>query len=1502
MKSVIIISILALAAQSINLASTSAFINFVERVNSGTSYEGTTVLLNVDIEFTESYLKRFQPIGKSITKGFLGIFNGQGHVIRDLVLNTTESHQYAGLFGHSRGAAIRNIVLDSSCSITSFASQPPALGGIIGYCQGNVRSCELENNVNMAQITFSGSLDSKLAVHLGGIAGRIYPDKYPALVRNCANYAPLTFSGFGVGTVYMGGIVGECRGTTSTSVCQLQNSLNYGAISSTEPTARSNRIGGVVGSAYYMLFDSCVNDGTINVSNSEDYTGALVGYMENSQMDHCFYSSTVGGTTTTYPTVGKNESSWMYTVLPFNRDTYELGEEIKVSSFRGKSLIGALNGIARLYYLRDYSNWTTNTLGKKINFTISKDRTSFSFVMDTRIILLPGLASESKLAFSGWYTDEKCTNQLANFAFTQDTNLYTRWQNNRNRYMVTFDTNGGPTLEPLQLQYLAKTTLRSDITKNGCPISHWVNIYGEEVPWEFTMPNHYVNLTAVWKCEWIASLDEFVAFSDRANAGEKFEGKTIALTSDIVFTDEKSRSFNPISGFIGTFDGQGHSIRNLMLVNSSHRYVGIFGTSTGTTIRNLIIADSVFSSDIDSTGSVYIGSAIGRCDGSVRGCTIENVVSTAEVEFYGTQKLRGYLYMGGIAGYTSSSYNKVSYKNCANYGKVTLYGVPPETSRIGGIVGYCFGSSSLTAQIVTCVNYNDIVLNFSESSTAEVGGLAGRVQYSDISFSLSIGKISLPSGITCKSAALCGNSQFSLVANNFYVDDIGPAAISSGTVANNSLVNSSTMDFTSLPPASELWGERKRGETLLDVLNSITDFYFLRGYSHWALNLEERNIKFVLNNITILESKARFVSLPVFSDVDRISFDGWYTDETLKTKLSSYTITKDITLYGKWAENNNEYTIRFREEGGTPLTQIKSRYGTTLRLPEPTRTYHVFKWWVTDYGEQISLDFTIPARDVTLYAVWVKTHILNAAELIEFGGKVKSGSNYIGETIYLENDIDFGAGLSTIFSPIGDLSMCFSGTFDGQGHVISNLELQTSSSAASIFGYSDGVTIRNIVVDSSCSITSSFKSSGYPTRLGGVLGHCVGRNSPCIVENTINMVNFEYIETLSSSTQLHIGGVIGCVDSGAYGAFVKNCVNYGSLVYTGGDVGKMHIGGIVGSAVGSSVREMEIKTCRIVNCLNSGPVIHKGFTGKPGSIGGIVGNAEQLETVNCANTGNILDQARSSPNYVGAIIGNVSYSLIDRCYFAENSVDKGTRSEGNSIATTVVSNKAFGDTLTDLTTTMNALNTKADEEGWSKWATNSQKNTIKFAINCRKYVSTSSPLIIYPELTGVDKSNFYGWYTDTRLTTLLSGTDINIGNSTLYAKWKDTVKYCSINITFEYMGNTSVVGHNYEEDIKFPQDQGASSDGKLIWFTDPDMEKEYTNKLAGGEDITLYGKKVPSKFVVAVPSLTDSGHFDMNSFDEKGTIKGRNDLCLDELCEEEYKGGELDEDKTLFKK
>ena len=96
------------------LSNASDFISFVSSVNSGTNYSGTTVFLDSDLSLAG---KSFEPIGDYYYNYFRGVFDGQGHVISNFIMNSTS--RFAGLFGISRGLTIKNVILDSSCSITS---------------------------------------------------------------------------------------------------------------------------------------------------------------------------------------------------------------------------------------------------------------------------------------------------------------------------------------------------------------------------------------------------------------------------------------------------------------------------------------------------------------------------------------------------------------------------------------------------------------------------------------------------------------------------------------------------------------------------------------------------------------------------------------------------------------------------------------------------------------------------------------------------------------------------------------------------------------------------------------------------------------------------------------------------------------------------------------------------------------------------------------------------------------------------------------------------------------------------------------------------------------------------------------------------------------------------------------------------------------------------------------------------------------------------------------
>ena len=114
--------------------------------------------------------------------------------------------------------------------------------------------------------------------------------------------------------------------------------------------------------------------------------------------------------------------------------------------------------------------------------------------------------------------------------------------------------------------------------------------------------------------------------------------------------------------------------------------------------------------------------------------------------------------------------------------------------------------------------------------------------------------------------------------------------------------------------------------------------------------------------------------------------------------------------------------------------------------------------------------------------------IKNASELIELSKNVNYGTSYSGKTVFLCADIDFSGGLSEQFEPIGT-SNSFQGTFDGQGYTISNLAINSSFEYVGLFGFSNDATIKNVVLDDSCSVVNSFIGNAN-IRVAGIVGVC----------------------------------------------------------------------------------------------------------------------------------------------------------------------------------------------------------------------------------------------------------------------------------------------------------------------------------------------------------------------------------------------------------------------------
>lgn len=140
-----------------------------QQVNSGDKYsQGKYFKLTADIDLGD---KEWTPIGKSGSKNrlaFHGTFDGDGHTVSGLHINTTNGN--LGLFGYTGNkAVVQNLIVYGSVKSSSKAT----IGGICGSNNGSIRACGFYGNV---------SSDKKTST-IGGIAGAANDQ-----VKNCWFY------------------------------------------------------------------------------------------------------------------------------------------------------------------------------------------------------------------------------------------------------------------------------------------------------------------------------------------------------------------------------------------------------------------------------------------------------------------------------------------------------------------------------------------------------------------------------------------------------------------------------------------------------------------------------------------------------------------------------------------------------------------------------------------------------------------------------------------------------------------------------------------------------------------------------------------------------------------------------------------------------------------------------------------------------------------------------------------------------------------------------------------------------------------------------------------------------------------------------------------------------------------------------------------------------------------------------------------------------------------
>ena len=362
--------------------------NFATAVNDGSEKSAHAKLMNnIDLSSVCSADKgSWNPIGNSIDNPYEGTFNGDGHTISGLYIDS-DDNDYKGLFGRVNGGTVQNLTVSGNVSGHWY------VGGVVGYNdRGTVTGC-----------IFSGSGSVSGSYSVGGVVG--YNDG--GRVENCYNTGEVS-GGEGVG-----GVVGDNRGSNGV----VENCHNAGKVSG------SNTVGGVVGYNSGSV-ENCYNTGNV----SGGISGGVVGYNSGGSVANCYYQTGKGATVGIGGTTGDNSSQTAAKSLEDFRsgEVAYLLQGTQTTPVWGQSALGTEDSLPTLVALDKDENAKPVY---KVAFISDNTEIEAEYANNGMTVGSPTTnPTKEGYTFAGWFTESSGGSQW-NFstAVTENMTLYAQW-------------------------------------------------------------------------------------------------------------------------------------------------------------------------------------------------------------------------------------------------------------------------------------------------------------------------------------------------------------------------------------------------------------------------------------------------------------------------------------------------------------------------------------------------------------------------------------------------------------------------------------------------------------------------------------------------------------------------------------------------------------------------------------------------------------------------------------------------------------------------------------------------------------------------------------------------------------------------------------------------------------------------------------------------------------------------------------------------------------------
>ena len=1228
-------------------------------------FAGKYFALASDIDFA-AIKKTFKPIG-STTYRFAGTFDGASHTISNFTI-TNYAYDYAGLFGcisdegvvknikftspyvSSLGYSVavvagKNFGLVDSCEVSGgkvYATVGYNAGGIVGYNYGTVSNSKFTDGGYIISLGY-----------IGGIVGRSYGP-----IKNCSAAARLAMTGK---QVFVGGIVGYVTKKNPDGVkIELSDCDYVGTITS---AGNETSLGGIAGMIANTEMTRCYATPYIySGSTVATSLGGLVGSLWQSNIVNCYAAGIINDAENTRcgGLIGHNSeisSSTGSTIKDcYSSATVLTSNTGKLYGIIGEDALGHTT-ITNCYYDKQLNPAVNETMAKTTaELTKAEGISGFdASVWQYEAGLYPRLkvhadkpSAQLSAAAISFQNDENWQMVKSDFKYSVANDV--EWKgvvdskyNTTGGYAYTFK-DGVAKLNYKQYTdtiYAFKGALSKVFFANIAPMS----LKGEgtaESPWE------------------IGTKDELKMFSGLTNnASLPFDGSYFKLVADI---DCEGDTIVPVCkdasakfAFLGTFDGAGHTISNMVVSsvvfyeagNSSNKpvgevnprddrsysYAGLFANvgKTGV-VKNLTIA-----ANCKYDMFAYGGAIAGGCEGLIENC---RNFAPVTVYFQKAGGIVGDLKKGGVV------------RNCYNNGYVRS-----DYGNAGGIVG-----TATSATIENCVNTGKAEAVWfnsyqKEGNQVKAGGIVGDMTSTTIKNVLNTGSVKSYKQVGGIAGYAKGTAAAPAIikgaVNYGYVSSMNDASTVGLVVGDNALVTAdSTYYCKSLLKIGAVNNGNLKGVEGLTSSALATDTVAL-DKEVWTL------------------AKGAYPVLTFAKDEAQSKIDSKAVVELAANNFTSY-ISKEATLGNvadvKWslkkgeafAINASKLNVKIPASGIAADTLVADGFGAQRLIPIA------------------SLNVNVLSGEGTAASPYL---INNADDMLTLSSFIEnSGFDYDGFFFKVTSDLNFA---DKSYVPVSYGSNMFRGTFDGNGKTISNIVTTAPSSdrtitARGLFGtIGAGGVVKNVKLDN----TNKFEAY---THSGAIAALLYGTVENCQTAASVKSTGGNYAGSIAAfaypSSKIakcvnegdvyaagsYAGGILGAAPAGA-SVDIEDCSNSGSVTcktsYAGGIVGSASAN--ISKAVNSGFVQAPTKYAAgiiaealaytsVKDSHNEGVANSEQYTAGIVATSALHSNANPLVIDNCYNSGDILPSVSakaSAYSYAAGIAGSLKAGFrISNCY------------------------------------------------------------------------------------------------------------------------------------------------------------------------------------------------------------------------------------------------------------